>query len=159
MFAPGVPQLMEEFHSSSETLASFVVSIFVLGFAFGPLFLAPLSELYGRLIVYDVCAVLFLVFTIACAVASNLGMLIGFRFLAGLFGGVPLAIGGGTIADLFPREQRGLATTVYSMGAVTGPAFGPVIGGYLSQAKDWRWIFWLLSIMVCDYAHLRMHAG
>jgi hypothetical protein len=49
MFAPGVPLLMEEFHSDNELLAGFVVSVYVLGFAVGPLFLAPLSEMYGRL--------------------------------------------------------------------------------------------------------------
>jgi hypothetical protein len=49
MMAPGVPQIMEEFGSSNKTEATFVVSIFILGFAFGPLFIAPLSELYGRI--------------------------------------------------------------------------------------------------------------
>ena len=45
MFAPGVPQMMEEFHSTNLELASFVVSIYVLGYAFGPLVVAPISEL------------------------------------------------------------------------------------------------------------------
>ncbi|TVY78408.1 Efflux pump [Lachnellula suecica] len=48
MFAPGVPEVMEEFGISSQIFATFVVSIFVLGFAFGPLIVAPLSEVYGR---------------------------------------------------------------------------------------------------------------
>ena len=48
MFAPGVPEVMTEFKSSNELLASFVVSVYVLGYAFGPLLIAPLSELYGR---------------------------------------------------------------------------------------------------------------
>lgn len=54
MFAPGVPNLMEEFRSTNIELGSFVVSIYVLGFAFGPMVLAPLSELYGRMPIVSV---------------------------------------------------------------------------------------------------------
>ena len=60
MFAPGVPQLMVEFGSTSSELASFCVSVYVLGFAAGPMIFAPLSELYGRQIVYHCCNVGFI---------------------------------------------------------------------------------------------------
>lgn len=60
MFAPGVPELMIEFKSDSSELASFCVSVYVLGFAAGPMIFAPLSELYGRLIVYHGCNVGFI---------------------------------------------------------------------------------------------------
>lgn len=147
MFAPGVSQLMDEFNNTNELLAGFVVSIYVLGLAFGPLVLAPLSEVYGRLIVYSTCNILYVIFTLACAVSTNISMLIVFRFLAGC--SAPLSIGGGTVADLFPVEQRGLALSFYTLGPILGPAVGPVAGGFLSQAKGWRWIFWILTIFVC----------
>ena len=94
MFAPGVPQLMEEFHSSNESLAGFVVSVYVLGFAVGPLILAPASELLGRVVIYHVCNIGFTVFTVACAVSSDLGMLVAFRFFQGCFGSAPITNGG-----------------------------------------------------------------
>jgi hypothetical protein len=93
MFAPGIPQLMEEFHSSSTLLAGFVVSVYVLGFAIGPLILAPASELVGRAIIYHICNAGFTVFTVACAVSTNLGMLITFRFFQGCFGSAPVTNG------------------------------------------------------------------
>ncbi len=62
IFAPGVPQLMMEFQSSSDELAAFVVSVYVLGFAFGPMLIAPLSEIYGRMPIYHICNVAFLCF-------------------------------------------------------------------------------------------------
>jgi MFS family permease len=86
MFAPGVAEVMKEFHSTNSVLASLVVSIYILGYAFGPLFIAPLSEMFGRLPLYHTTNVLFVIFTISCAVSSNLGMLIAFRFLAGMMG-------------------------------------------------------------------------
>lgn len=148
MFAPGIPAVMSEFQSTNTELASFVVSVYVLGYAFGPLIIAPFSELYGRLIVYHVCNVMFVIFTVACAVASNLNMLIGFRFLEGTFGSCPLTIGGGTIADMIPQEKRGGFMAIWALGPLLGPVIGPVIGGYLSQAKGWRWVFWLIAIIV-----------
>lgn len=93
MFAPGVPELMAEFRSSNELLADFVVSVYVLGFAVGPLVLAPASELYGRAVIYHVCNVGFIVLSVACALSTNLGMLIAFRFFQGCFGVAPVTNG------------------------------------------------------------------
>jgi multidrug resistance protein len=147
MFAPGVPALMTEFNSDNLELASFVVSVYVLGFAVGPIVLAPLSELYGRLLWYNVCNVLFTIFTVACALSTNLNMLIGFRFLAGCVGAAPLTIGGGSIADMIVQEKRGSVMAIYALGPLLGPVIGPIIGGYLAAAKGWRWVFWLLAII------------
>lgn len=164
MFAPGVPQCMADFKSTSETLAAFVVSVYLLGFCFGPLIIAPLSEMYGRLIIYHVCNVGFLIFTIACAVAPTLNALIIFRFFAGCFGAAPLTIGGGSIADCMHQTKRGGAMAIWAMGPLLGmvstsasicsnanvalgPVIGPVAGGFLAKAKGWRWIFWLLTML------------
>ncbi|KAF2800793.1 MFS general substrate transporter [Melanomma pulvis-pyrius CBS 109.77] len=146
-FAPGVPKVMETFHSNNDMLEGFMVSVYVLGFAFGPLIIAPLSEMFGRLWLYHCCNVFFIVFSIAAAVASNMGMFIAFRFLMGCFGGAPLVLGGGTIADLISREQRGTAMVVWMMGPTIGPCVGPIVGGFLIEAKGWRWNFWLVAIL------------
>lgn len=116
MFAPGVPQVLKDFSSTNQLLATFVVSVYLLGFAFGPLLVAPLSEIYGRRWMYFGSNVLFIIFTIACAVSSNLNMLVGFRFLAGCVGSTPVTIGGGTIADVMPIQKRGGAMAIYAMG-------------------------------------------
>ena len=83
MFAPGVPEVMRTFHSTDQMLESFMVSVYVLGFCFGPLIIAPLSEMYGRLPLYHSCNLLFVVWTIAAAVAPNMVAFIIFRFLMG----------------------------------------------------------------------------
>ena len=147
MFAPAVPQAMEEFHSTSQFLSTFVVSIYVLGFAVGPLVAGPLSEIYGRQPAYLISSLFFVIFTVACAVSSNLGMLVAFRFLAGCAGGTPTTIGGATVADMFPKDKRGGAMAIWGLGVQLGPIVGPIIGGFLSQAEGWRWVFRLLAII------------
>jgi len=157
MFAPGVPEVLSDFKSTEALLGSFVVSIYILGYAIGPIIIAPLSELYGRLWVYHSSNVLFVIFTIACAVSSNLNMPISFRFLAGCAGSAVLTMGGGTIADLFKQEERGSATSIWSIGPLLGLVVGPVAGGFLSQAKGWRWVFWVITMGVCISSSLQKH--
>ncbi|TDZ17190.1 Efflux pump radE [Colletotrichum orbiculare MAFF 240422] len=148
MLAPAVPQIMAEFDTSSSTFATFSVSIFVLGFACGPLLLAPLSELYGRVVVYNAANAVFLAATAACALSRGEGMLLLFRFLSGFAGVACITVGPGSIADLMPREQRGRAVSVWSVGTILGPMIGPIIGGSVAERLGWRWMFWVISIVV-----------
>ncbi|SPQ19366.1 bd4982de-6014-488b-be5c-e37ab0f8e955 [Thermothielavioides terrestris] len=148
MLAPAVQLVMQDFKTESTSFATFSVSIFVLGFACGPLLLAPLSELYGRAIVYNITNVLFLAFTVLCAVSRNPPMLLLSRFLSGFAGVATITIGSGTIADLMPREKRGKAVSVWSVGTILGPMVGPIIGGYVAEVAGWRWMFWAISIVI-----------
>ncbi|KAL7621682.1 hypothetical protein AAE478_009009 [Parahypoxylon ruwenzoriense] len=147
MLAPGVPEMMAEFGTSDNQIATFVVSVFMLGFALGPILLAPLSELYGRLPIYHVCNVLFVIFSVGCAVAQNVGMLISFRFLAGSAGVAVVTCGSGSIADMMPPEKRGRAMSVWSLGPLLGPIVGPICAGFLVEAAGWRWVFWVITIV------------
>ncbi|KAK1585695.1 major facilitator superfamily transporter [Colletotrichum navitas] len=148
MLAPAVPQVMAEFRTTSATFATFVVSIFVLGFACGPLLLAPLSELYGRVPVYNATNLVFLVATIMCAVSRGESMLLFSRFLSGFAGVATITIGSGTIADLMPRDERGRAVSIWSVGTILGPMVGPVIGGAVTESLGWRWMFFVIAIVI-----------
>ncbi|EAW12401.1 MFS transporter [Aspergillus clavatus NRRL 1] len=146
MVAPAQALVMDSFDITSDTLGSFVISIYLVGFAVGPLVLGPLSEIYGRLRIYQMCNVVFIIWNIACAVTPNVGSLLAFRLFAGLAGSCPLTLGAGSIADLFIAEERGAAMSVWSMGPLMGPVVGPIAGGYLSEAVGWRWIFWVIAM-------------
>ncbi|KAK0620067.1 major facilitator superfamily domain-containing protein [Immersiella caudata] len=148
MLAPAVQLVMKDFETSSSAFATFCISIFVLGFASGPLLLAPLSELYGRVIVYHITNVLFVCFTILCALSKNESMLLAARFLSGFAGVASMTIGSGTIADMMPKEQRGRAVGVWSLGTILGPMVGPIIGGHVAENQGWRWMFWILSMAI-----------
>jgi multidrug resistance protein len=125
----------------SQTLGSFVTTIFLFGYVFGPILLAPLSETYGRAPLYKICMFGFIIFNVACALAPTLGSLIAFCFFAGVMGSCPITIGTGTVADLLPPEKRAGAMAAYIIGVVLGPSIGPIAGGYLTPAAGWRWSF------------------
>jgi multidrug resistance protein len=145
-FAPGVPQVLKQFDEKSNVMAAFVVSVYILGFAIGPMIIAPMSELHGRILLYNISNLLFVVFNVGCALSNSMGMLIAFRFLAGCAGSAPLTLGGGTIADMFPPQQRAGAMAIWSMGPLLGPVIGPVCGGFLVEHNSWRWVFWILAM-------------
>ncbi|CAI0653760.1 unnamed protein product, partial [Colletotrichum noveboracense] len=144
---PSTASAMKDFHQSENPdLEAFSVSIFVLGYAFGPLVHAPLSEMYGRLIIYHVNSVLFIISNVACALSVNLPMLIIFRFVTGLVGSSPLSLGPASVADIFKIEERGKALALWNLPVLLGPAIGPLVGSYLAAATSWRWNLWFLAI-------------
>ncbi|GLA46418.1 hypothetical protein AnigIFM63604_009891 [Aspergillus niger] len=146
MFSPAISYVAADFGVTNETLLSFSVTIFLLGYTVGPLFLAPLSEIYGRRITLSVANWFFVVWQIGCALAPKLSSLIVFRLFAGMGGVGCITLGAGVIADLFPTTQRGMATSIWAMGPLIGPVVGPIAGGFIGETIGWRWVFWILLI-------------
>jgi len=141
----GIPQLVLEFGASEEVVL-LGLSLYVLGFAVGPLLWGPLSELYGRQVVFLGSFIGFTIFNAATAASLNIWTIIILRFIAATFGSSPLSNAGGVIADLFPAEKRGLPLSVFSAAPFVGPVLGPVIGGFLGMNQGWRWISGLMAI-------------
>lgn len=144
-YTGGVAHVIEEFQISEE-VATLGVSLFMLGFAVGPLLWAPLSELFGRQVIFTITYAALTAFNAASAGARNPWTLMIVRFLAGTFGSSPLTNAGGVIADMFPASQRGLATAAFAAAPFLGPVLGPIIGGFLDMAEGWRWVMGFLAI-------------
>ena len=149
MSAPALRAIGQDLHITSLTELSLTLSVFVLGYAVGPLFLGPLSEIYGRVRVLQLSNIFFFAFNLACGFAQNKGELIAFRFLSGLGGSAPLALGGGVLSDCYRAEERGKAISIYSLAPLLGPAIGPIAGGFIALKTTWRWCFWSTTILTC----------
>ncbi|KAJ5711297.1 hypothetical protein N7488_005453 [Penicillium malachiteum] len=143
-YTGGVQQIEEQFLIGDE-LATLGVSLFVLGFAIGPLLWAPMSELFGRQILYIITYAALTAFNIGTACAQNSWSLIILRFFAGSFGSSPLTNAGGVIADMFPAKQRGSAMSLFASAPFLGPVLGPIIGGFLGMNAGWRWVMGFLA--------------
>ncbi|KAI5778298.1 major facilitator superfamily domain-containing protein [Geopyxis carbonaria] len=125
------------------------MSFYVLGFAFGPLVWAPLSELKGRRLPLLVSVFGFSIFQIAVAVAKDVQTVLLSRFWGGVFASCPIAVVGAVFADIFKQESRGSAIAVFSMAVFSGPLFGPIVGGFLieNHSLGWRWTEYITAIM------------
>lgn len=147
MFAVGAPNAAFDFNSNSESLATFVVSIYVVGCATGSVTISLFSQRYGRLPVFHLSNLFFIGFSVACARSTSLVVLIIFRYLQGLAGSGPVCISSGILADLLPMKGY----FKYYLVLITlsfADSVGPIAGAFLVSAKGWRWIFWLLAIAV-----------
>jgi multidrug resistance protein len=147
MIAPALHNIAVEFHEDpNSSVVPLALSVFVLGFAVGPLFIGPMSELFGRRIVLQVSNLFYFIFNLACGFSQNTSQLVAFRFLSGLGGSAPLGIGGGVLGDLWMPQERGRAMALYSLMPLLGPAIGPIAGGFIAQYSDWRWVFYATCI-------------
>ncbi|KAF1817275.1 polyamine transporter 3 [Eremomyces bilateralis CBS 781.70] len=143
-YSGGIRQIIAEFQCS-QIVATLGLSLFVMGFAIGPLFWAPLSEMYGRQVLFAGTFAAYTAFNAAAAGSQNIWTLIILRFWAGAFGSSPLTNAGGVIADMFPANERGLAMAIFSAAPFMGPVLGPIAGGFLGHAAGWRWVEGLLA--------------
>ncbi|KAJ5151732.1 MFS general substrate transporter [Penicillium capsulatum] len=130
----------------SEEIFTLGISLFVIGFALGPVIWSPLSEHFGRRPVHIISAMALTVFCAGAAGAQNIQTLLILRFFAGSLGSAPMAVPGGVIADIFPAIYRGLAGGIWAIAPFLGPSIGPLVGGFLGQSAGWRWVQGLLAV-------------
>ncbi|KAK5167955.1 MFS siderochrome iron transporter 1 [Saxophila tyrrhenica] len=144
-YSGGSNQVIQEFQISQEIFV-LGTSLFVLGFAIGPLLWAPLSELFGRQILYISTYAMLTAFNAGAAGGQNIATVTVLRFLAGAFGSSPLTNAGGVIADMFPAKERGLAMSIFAAAPFMGPVLGPIVGGFVGETVGWRWIEGVMAI-------------
>ncbi|KAK4463814.1 major facilitator superfamily domain-containing protein [Cladorrhinum samala] len=141
-YGPMIP----EFHTT-RLIATLALSSYVLGIALGP-FWSPLAEFYGRRPIYLASFVAFIIFVIPSALAKNIQTMIVVRFFQGLAGSAFLSVSGGTVSDLFIREEMLMPMAVFSLSPFIGPSTGPLVGGlFVMYTGNWRWMHWYLMAL------------
>ncbi|KIY72592.1 polyamine transporter [Cylindrobasidium torrendii FP15055 ss-10] len=139
--------------NTSEEIVNLTVTCFVIGFGIGPLFFAPVSEVVGRTPMYAVSMFFYFIFTLPSALAKNAATLVVARQLAGLAASAPMCNVGGTVADVWAIEERGVPMAIFSFTIFMGPCVGPLIGGWIAERAGWRWLYWVLFIFAgCCFA-------
>ena len=129
-------QITEQWHVSRVT-ATLGLSLFVVGLGISPMVLGPLSEFYGRRPVYVVSFFFFLVWLIPCALAKNIGTELIARFIDGMAGSAFLSVAGGTVGDMFVRNELQAPMMIFTASPFVGPPLGPMAAGFINQYADW----------------------
>ena len=100
----------------------------------------------GRLGVKRMFLIAIIGFTVAsalCGAAQNLGQIVLFRVVQGMFGAGMMPLSQAVMLDTYPLKERGQAMAIWGMGVTVGPILGPVIGGWLTDDFSWRWVFYV----------------
>ncbi|KIK94332.1 hypothetical protein PAXRUDRAFT_828105 [Paxillus rubicundulus Ve08.2h10] len=137
----------ETFHVSHE-VTILGISLYVGGLGIGPLFVGPLSEVYGRSIIYRLSYIFFFILSFPVAFAPDIAVFLVFRLLTGLCGAAFLSVAGGSVSDMFPDSTVANPMAIYTMSPFIGPVAGPLIAGFINQNAYWRWTYWVLSCWI-----------
>ncbi|KIM74731.1 hypothetical protein PILCRDRAFT_827934 [Piloderma croceum F 1598] len=143
-----------EFNVSKEVTV-LGLSLFVMGLGLGPLLVGPLSEVYGRNIVYQVSYLLFFLFSWPIAFAPDIGVLLVFRFITGFCGSAFLSVAGGSVSDMFSNATVANPMAVYTLSPFLGPIIGPIFSSFINQNINWRWTYRVQLIWIfCELVAL-----
>jgi multidrug resistance protein len=145
-YTAAIGAMMEEFNVSSEAVTTLGVTTYLFGLAVGSLILAPISETYGRKPVYAISMFFFVILILPCGLAQNMPTIIVARFFGAVAGAAMIANAPGTVGDIISDKYRATAFSIWSIGPMNGPVFGPVIGGFVTEYKGWRWANWVVMI-------------
>jgi len=117
------------------------------GYAVANVIILPMSgwlgSRFGRKNYFLTSIIIFTIASFLCGNAVSLEELILFRILQGLAGGGLISTAQSILLETWPREDVGIATALFGLGAVVGPTVGPTIGGYILEITDWPWIFYV----------------
>ncbi|KAI9750788.1 MAG: hypothetical protein M4579_006309 [Chaenotheca gracillima] len=145
IFFPALPELSADLNTTP-TITNLSVALYMLAMSIFPLWWSSFSETLGRRTIYLVSFSLFVLFNILAAISSSIAMLIVMRIFVGGSAASVQAVGAGTISDIWPVRERGMAMGIFYLGPLCGPLLAPIIGGALAQRWGWRSTMWFLAI-------------
>lgn len=137
-----VPTLAREFTASTTTI-EWVVTGYLLSLALFIPISGWLGDRFGTKRVFISALTIFLSGSILCGLAWDVESLIAFRVLQGIGGGMLTPVGMTMLFRAFPPSERAAASAVLTVPITVAPALGPILGGYLVDYQDWRWIFFI----------------
>ena len=139
--AVAFPHFMRELHTNV-LWAGWTISIYYIGVTVAMPLAGNLSDTFGRKKVFLISLVFFTGSSLACGLATNIYMLIAFRFLQGIGGASFFPTASGIVSDHFPENRQtaiGLFSSIFSVGGIIGPN----LGGWIVSRFSWRYIFYI----------------
>ena len=140
-----LPDIMLDFRIPPTELdgASWTITAYLLGYVAAMPLIGSMSDAFGHRRMFAAAMVLFMLGSVAAALAPNLPALIGIRVFQAVGAGAMLPMAIAVVGDLFPRGGRGLALGLVGGAAEAGGVIGPLWGGLVARYLDWPWVFWM----------------
>jgi len=145
MGLPAFPQVQAELGASASEVTQ-TLSLFLFGFASGPLLLGPLSDRFGRRPVLLVGLLIFILAAIGCALSSDTSMLLVFRLIQGIGAGAGATLPFAIVRDLFNGKQARMRMSAVTLVLGVGPIVAPILGAWLTALGGWRMIYAVLGL-------------
>jgi len=150
MYLPSFPTLEKDLHASSSAV-QFSLAAFFVGMALGQAFYGPMADRFGRKRPLYAGISLYVLASLGCALAPNIGTLIALRFVQAVGGCAGIIIARAMVRDLFDREASAKVFSLLTLVLGVAPILAPLLGGYVLKLYGWRAIFGILVVfgMAC----------
>ena len=137
-----LPHMQGSLQSSQDQI-SWVLTSYIVAAAIATPITGWLCSRFGRRQVFLVSVVGFTIASALCGMSVNLWQIVAARLLQGLFGAALVPLSQAVLLDINPKEKVGQAMAIWGAGIMVGPILGPVIGGWLTENANWRWVFYI----------------
>lgn len=137
-----LPQIQGALSATGDQV-SWVLTSYVIALAVTTPVIGPLTERFGRRRVFLAAVSGFTIASLLCGLAGSLELLVLFRLLKGIAAAALVPISQSVLMDSYPPERQGQAMAWWTVGVMVGPIIGPLVGGWLTDAVSWRWIFFV----------------
>lgn len=150
IFTESLPYLSRHYRVDN-TVATLATSLFIFGFAAGPVIWGPLSELYGRKPILVISSFGYICFAFGAATSKDIQTLMICRFFCGFIGGAPAVVSPSSMADIFVKSHRGKSITAFGFILFGGPMISPILGGFTVRNPElnWRWPLYFTAFCAC----------
>ena len=137
-----IPHMQSALGATSETV-TWVLTSYILASAIAMPITGWLADRIGRRELFLAAIAGFIVASMACGAAQSLEQMVAFRFLQGIFAAFIGPLSQSVMLDINPPERHARAMSIWGMGIMIGPILGPVLGGWLTESANWRWVFYV----------------
>ena len=137
---------------ASQDQITWVLTSYIVAAAIATPLTSWLCARFGRRHVFLATVLGFTVASALCGLAGSLWQIVAARLLQGLFGAALVPLSQAVLLDINPKEKLGQAMAIWGAGIMIGPILGPMLGGWLTENVDWRWVFFInLPVGVLAY--------
>jgi len=137
-----LPHMQASLGAASDTV-TWVLTSYIVAAAIATPLTAWLGGKVGRRRLFVLAIGGFVVASMMCGLAQSLDQMVFFRLLQGASGAFLVPLGQSFLLDAYPKEKHGQAMALWGVGVMVGPVMGPVLGGWLTDNFDWRWVFYV----------------
>ena len=137
-----IPHMQSALGATSETV-NWVLTSYIIASAVAMPITGWLADRIGRRQLFLAAIVGFVLTSMACGAAQNLEEMVAFRFLQGIAAAFISPLSQSVMLDINPPERHARAMSIWGMGIMIGPILGPILGGWLTESANWRWVFYV----------------
>jgi len=137
-----LPHMQGSLQASQDQI-TWVLTSYIVASAIALPLTGWLCARYGRRMVFIVSVIGFTIASALCGLAGSLGGIVAARLLQGIFGAALVPLSQAVLLDINPPAKVGQAMAIWGAGIMVGPILGPMLGGWLTENLDWRWVFFI----------------